>query len=109
MPYTNVHRVARISPTKARPVANLIKGKSAAEAQVILAMSKKRAAVFLAKGLDAAMANADQAEANVRRLVVTEVRVDSGPTLKRFQPKDRGRAHPILKRTSHLTISVDER
>ncbi len=109
MPYTNVLKTARISPTKARPVADLIKNKPAAEAQVILAMSKKRAAVLLAKGLDAAIANADQGEADVRRLVVTEARVDAGPTMKRFQPKDRGRAHPILKRTSHLTISVDER
>ncbi|MEM6553469.1 MAG: 50S ribosomal protein L22 [Planctomycetota bacterium] len=108
MPYTNVHRTARISPLKARPVANLIKGKPAAEAQDILAMSKLRAAVFLSKALDAALANADQAEADVRRLIVSDARVDSGPTIKRFQPKDRGRAHPILKRTSHITVSVDE-
>ena len=53
------------------------------------------------------VANADQAEANLRGLVVTDARVDAGPTIKRFQPKDRGRAHPILKRTSHLTVAVD--
>jgi large subunit ribosomal protein L22 len=45
----------------------------------------------------------------VRNLVVSESRVDEGPTMKRFQPKDRGRAHPILKRTSHLVIAVDEK
>jgi len=57
--------------------------------------------------LDSAIANADQAEANLRDLIVTDARADAGPTMKRFQPKDRGRAHPILKRTSHLTIAVD--
>ena len=108
MPYTNVHRTARISPTKVRPVVNLIKGKPAAEAQTVLAMSKQRAAVLVGRALDAAIANADQAEADFRRLVVSDARVDSGPTIKRFQPKDRGRAHPILKRTSHITVSVDE-
>ena len=43
------------------------------------------------------------------RLVVSEVRVDEGPTIKRFQPKDRGRAHPIRKRTSHIHVAVEER
>lgn len=107
MPYTNVHRMARISPTKVRLVTDLIKGRPIADAQAVLAMSKQRGAVFVSKALDAAIANADQAEAEVRRLVVTDARVDSGPTIKRFQPKDRGRAHPIMKRTSHITVSVD--
>ncbi|MEM7681145.1 MAG: 50S ribosomal protein L22 [Planctomycetota bacterium] len=107
MPYTNVHRMARISPLKVRQVCNLIRGRSTSEARTILAMNKKRGAAFVAVALDAAIANADQAEADVRRLTVSDARVDSGPTIKRFQPKDRGRAHPILKRTSHITVSVD--
>ena len=107
MAYTSKHRTARISPTKARPVMDMIKGKSVAEAAIILQMSKRRAAVMIKHVLDAAVANADQAEANTRAMVVTDARVDSGPTMKRFQPKDRGRAHPILKRTSHLTVGVD--
>ena len=109
MPYTNIHRMARISPQKARLVTNLIKGKPVDDALVVLEMSKQRAAVLVKQSLRAAIANADQEEANVRRLVVSDARVDAGPTMKRFQPKDRGRAHPILKRTSHITVSVDER
>ena len=109
MPYTNTHRMARISPKKARLVADLVRGMPVDRALTTLEMSKKRAAVFLLRGLDAAVANADQDEANVRDLYVSQVFVNEGPTIKRFQPKDRGRAHPILKRTSHITISVDER
>ena len=85
---------------------NLIKGKSANESLTILQMCKKRAAVFIRHALVAAIANADQKEADVRRLVVADARVDQGPTLKRWQPKDRGRAHPIKKRTSHITVAV---
>jgi large subunit ribosomal protein L22 len=107
MSYTNVHRGARISPTKARLVTTMIQNKPVDQAMVALDLSKKRAAVFVKSALKAAVANADQAEADVRTLVVTEARVDSGPTMKRFQPKDRGRAHPILKRTSHITVTVD--
>jgi len=107
MSFTNVHRGARISPLKARPVMTLIRGKKVAEAETVLLMSKRRAAVLILKALRAAINNADQAEVDVRSLVVTSARVDSGPTMKRFQPKDRGRAHQILKRTSHLTVSVD--
>lgn len=108
MPYTNVHRGARISPTKARLVVNLIRGKSYAEAHNILTLSKQRAAVLIRKSLEAAVSNADNvAEIDRRRLKVVDARVDSGPTMKRFQPKDRGRAHPILKRTCHITVSVD--
>ena len=108
MPYTNVHRMARISPQKARLVVDLIRGKSYADALTTLELSKLRAAVLVKNALVAAYNNADQAEANVRSLKVSEARVDAGPTIKRFQPKDRGRAHPILKRTSHITVSVDE-
>ena len=57
--------------------------------------------------LKSAIANAEQASADVSRLVVVESRVDEGPTIKRFQQKDRGRAHPIMKRTSHIIVAVD--
>lgn len=107
MAYTSKYRMARISPQKARLVMNMIRGKRIDEAQTILQMSKLRAASLIKGVLASAIANADQAEVNVRRLVVTDARVDAGPTMKRFQPKDRGRAHAILKRTSHLTVGVD--
>ena len=109
MPYKNVHRVARISPTKVRPVVDMIRGKRIDDAVTTLQLCKKRGAVFVKAALLAAKANADQAEADVRRLYVSDARVDQGPTIKRFQPKDRGRAFPILKRTSHITVAVDER
>jgi large subunit ribosomal protein L22 len=108
MPYTNVHRMARISPLKARPVADLIRGLHVDDALIQLQQSKKRAAVMLRDALRSAIDNADQAEADVRNLYVSDARADAGPTMKRFQPKDRGRAHPIKKRSSHITISVDE-
>ena len=97
-----------MSPTKIRPVINLVRGKSLDDALTICELSKKRAAVLIRQSLLAAQGNADQAEADTRRLVVSDARVDSGPTLKRYQPKDRGRAHPIKKRTSIITIGLDE-
>lgn len=107
MPYTNTHRGARISPTKVKPLVDLIRGRKVDDALTQLTMSKRRGAVLVKTALNAAIANADQAEVDVRRLVVTDARADSGPTMKRFQPKDRGRAHKILKRTSHITVAVD--
>jgi large subunit ribosomal protein L22 len=109
MPYRNTFRFARISSRKARLVVDLIRGKSFEEADMLLQFSKKRAAVMVRQALQAAAANAeDQGELDKRRLIVTEARVDEGPTMKRWQPKDRGRAHPILKRTSHIHVVVDE-
>jgi large subunit ribosomal protein L22 len=105
--FTNIHRGARISPTKVRPVLELIRNKDVAEALTILNFSPRRAAVMIRQALLAAQANADQAEVDTRKLYVSDARVDSGPTIKRWQPKDRGRAHPIMKRTSHITVGVD--
>lgn len=85
----------------------MIRGKPFAEALMILETSKKRAAVFVRRALLAARANADQAEADVRNLFVCDARADAGPVMKRWQPKDRGRAFPIRKRTSHIRVSVD--
>lgn len=109
MAFQNVHRGARISPQKVRLDADLIRGRSVAEALSILQLSKRRGASYLRQALLAARANAEESgEVSVRRLVVVDARVDSGPTIKRFRPKDRGRAHSILKRTSHITVAVDE-
>jgi len=109
MTYTATHRYARIAPRKARLVADLIRGKRVDAALTELEFSKKRAAYFFKNVLKSAIANAEEQDADVTSLFVSESRVDEGPTLKRFQPKDRGRAHPIKKRTSHLHIIVDER
>ncbi|MFO0974326.1 MAG: 50S ribosomal protein L22 [Phycisphaerae bacterium] len=108
MAWTSIHRYARISPSKARLVTALIAGQPVNKALDLLRFTPKRASVFVEKVLRAAMADADEQEANVSKLFVHVARVDSGPQIKRFQPKDRGRAHPILKRTSHIVVTVDE-
>jgi len=108
MPWSAIHRHARISARKARPVADLIRGRRASEAADILKYTNKRASYYLRKVLQSAVANADEQEADLDRLVVTEARVDEGPSLKRMQPKDRGRAFIILKRTSHIRVVVDQ-
>jgi len=90
-------------------VADLIRGMKVDEAMTSLEFSKKRAAYYLRAVLKSAIANAEENDADVTSLFVSESRVDEGPTIKRWQPKDRGRAHPINKRTSHLHIAVDER
>ena len=109
MAYVNTHWGARISPTKVRPVVDLIRGKPVSEALAILQTCKRRGAVFVHQALWAAMANADQDEADLHGLIVSDARVDKGQTIKRWQPKDRGRAHPIKKRTSHIRVAVDYR
>ncbi len=109
MAYECKYRFARISPRKARLIADLIRGKRFEEAMTVLDFSKRRGAVLVRKALQSAAANAeDQGELQLRDLVVTDARVDAGPTIKRWQPKDRGRAHPINKRTSHIFVAVDE-
>ena len=106
--FTNIHRGARMSAKKVMPLMTLIRGKRIDEADAFLALSKKRSVVFVRQALKAAIANADQAEVDKRRLFVVDARVDGGPMMKRFQPKDRGRAHRILKRTCHITVAVEE-
>lgn len=110
MPYVSKYNNARISARKARLVIDLIRGKSFERAITLLTFSKKRAAVMVKKALLSAASNAEtQGDAKRDNLVVTEARVDEGMTMKRFQPKDRGRAYQILKRTSHIIVAVDER
>ena len=102
------HRFARISARKARLIADMIRGLDAQDALDTLKFTPNRAAGMLAKVLTSAIASADEAEADTNRLFVSEVRIDEGPTMKRFRPKDRGRAHPIMKRTSHIAVAVEE-
>lgn len=102
------HRYARIAPRKVRLVTDMIRGMSCNEAVEQLRFTHNRGAEFVQKVLQSAMANANEQEANMNRLRVSEARVDEGPTIKRWHPKDRGRAHPIMKRTSHIVVSVSE-
>ncbi len=103
------HRFARISARKARPVVDMIRGRHVDEAQETLRFTNKKASQLIDKVLKSAIANANENEADVRRLVVSEARIDEGPVFRRWRPKDRGRAHPILKRMSHITVVVQER
>jgi len=107
MAFKASHKFCLIAPRKARLVADLIRGRGVADALTELEFSKRRGAYFVKGVLKSAIANAEQASADVSRLVVVESRVDEGPTIKRFQQKDRGRAHPIMKRTSHIIVAVD--
>ena len=87
---------------------DLVRGKPVDEALNVLKFLPNLAALIIRKTLTSAVANANEAEADVDRLYVRDIFVGKGPVMKRFQPKDRGRAHPILKRTSHVTVVVEE-
>src|SRR5688500_17543399 len=107
MEYTATQHNARISPTKARLSATLIRGKRVEEAITILAFEHRRGSTMLRKVLESAVANA----ANVggvdpMDLVVTDARVTSGFIIKRFRPQARGRAHRRMKRCSHIHVTV---
>lgn len=102
-------RFTRLAPRKARLVADLIRGKKSEEALNILTFTPKAAARIIVKLLKSAVANATQKKIDVDRLYVKTIMVDQGPTMKRFMPRALGRATTIRKRTSHITIVLDER
>ncbi len=98
----------RISPTKARVVMDVVRGKSVREALAILENLPKAASEPLRKLISSAAANAeDRSFAAKDALYVAEIRADAGPVLKRYQPVSKGRGHSIMKRTSHFTVVLD--
>ena len=102
-------RNTRISPQKARLIADLIRGESAESALNVLRFMPKKGARIIRKLLESAIANASQNEAiDVDTLYVKTIYVDGGPMLKRIRPRAMGRATKILKRSSHITIVLDE-
>ena len=102
-------KYTRIAPRKARIVAEIIKGRPAGQAVSLLKFTPKKAAGILLKLLNSAVANAEQkTETDVDTLYVKRVTVDGGPTAKRWRPRAMGRAFRIRKRTSHITIVLDE-
>jgi len=108
--WTACHRFAPIAPRKARLVTDLIRGRTVQDALDVLKFANKRAAVMVDKILRSAIANADEQEADVERLYVSEARVDEGPVragTRRWRPKDRGRAVPFTRLSSHIHVSVD--
>jgi large subunit ribosomal protein L22 len=103
-------KFVRLGPRKARLVADLIRGKGSEEALNILSFTKKAAARVIIKLLKSAIANATQKKTvDIDRLYVKKISVDQGVTWKRFTPRALGRATTIRKRTSHITIVLDEK
>ena len=102
-----IAKQVRISPKKANLVAGLVRKKNAMQALDILKFTPKKGAKLLYKVLHSAIANAENNfKQNKEALLINEIVVTEGPTLKRSVPISRGRVHPILKRTSHITITV---
>jgi large subunit ribosomal protein L22 len=107
-----VARYIRISPRKARQVADLVRGKSVQDALGILAVTPKKASPLLRKTILSAKANVQVkttdgtvlADAQVR---IKEIKIDEGPTMKRIRPRSQGRAFKILKRMSHIQVTVE--
>ena len=101
-------RFVRISPFKLRMPIERVKGKNVETALNILKFMPVKAAGIIGKTLKSAVANAEHNnELDIDDLVVKNIIVDHGPTMKRFRPRARGRASRILKRTSHITVIVE--
>ena len=103
-------RFVRVSPTKARRVIDLVRGKSVADALDILRWAPQSASVPVAKVIASAAANAQNNNGlDPATLVVATVYADDGPTAKRIRPRAQGRAFRIRRRTSHITVVVESR
>ena len=113
MQFTACHRYAQISARKVRPLADLVRRKTAVEALDILRYQPARGARMLEKVIQSAIGNAQDTSQTQGRaipadeLYVTEAFVDGGPMFKRIRPMSRGQAFGILKRTSHITVKLE--
>ncbi len=104
-----VARFVRVSPRKIRLVMDQVRGKKVEEALNLLSFSPQKGAFLLRKLINSAVANAEgNSGLDVDTLQIKRVFADEGPTLKRFRPRAMGRATKIRKRTSHLTVILDE-
>jgi len=102
-------RAVRIAPRKVRLVVDLVRGKKVEQALRTLQFTQKRGAKVVSDLIRSAVANADQkGKIDVDTLFVKRIFVDGGVTLKRFRPMPMGRAGKIRKRTSHITVVLDE-
>ncbi len=100
---------ARISAQKARLVADQIRGLNVDQAINLLTFSTKKGAGIIKKILESAIANAEHNDgADIDELIVSKIHVDEGPISKRFRARAKGRGNRILKRTSHITLAVEE-
>lgn len=99
----------RLSPQKIRLVADQVRGLPVEKAIDVLTFSNKKAAAIIKKVLESAIANAEHNDgADIDELKISEILVDAGPTMKRLRPRARGRADRIIKRTSHVKVTVSE-
>ncbi len=102
-------RYARITPRKVRRVTDTIKGKKAGDAMIHLGFLTHKGSKIVAKVLKSAMANAEQKKvADPESMKIAKVFIDQGPTMKRIMPRAMGRADIIRKRTSHITLILEE-
>jgi large subunit ribosomal protein L22 len=114
MPFKATHRHARISARKVRLIADMIRGKFADEALDILKYQPQRGARLLEKVLKSALGSAQDPEQNkgkavrVEQLFVKDARVDGGPMFKRIKPVSRGMAYMIKRRTSHISVTLED-
>ncbi len=105
-----IAKSVRIAPRKVRLVVDLIRGKNVGEAYAILRNTQRRASIVVEKLLKSAVANAEHNyQLDQDNLYVSEVYVGEGKTMKRYQPHSQGRAFSILKRTSHIYLTVAEK
>jgi large subunit ribosomal protein L22 len=103
-------RYVRVTPMKARRIVDVIRGMKADEAAATLRFAPQAAAEPVRKVIESAVANAvHNLQGDADALWITEAYVDEGPTLKRFRPRAQGRAYRINKRTSHITVVVEDR
>ncbi len=104
-----IARTIRIAPRKVRLVLDLVRGKEVSEALAILKLTNKRTSPVVEKLIKSAVANAEHNyDMDIDRLFVSEIFADEGPTLKRFRPRAKGSASRINKRTSHISVVLEE-
>jgi len=103
-------KFARVGDQKAKIVANMVRGKMVNEAIRILTFDKKKSAQLIKKLVESAVANAEQKQViDIDNLYIKEIMVDKGPFMKRYQPRAQGRAFVIKKKSSHISLVLDER
>jgi len=108
MPVKAIAKSVSISPRKVSVVASLVRGRTVADALIILEHAPRNAAIPVAKVIKSAQANADHNHRlKPENFRITEITVTPGPRSKRFRPVSRGMAHPYQKRTSHISVTVD--
>lgn len=104
-----VAKYVRMSPIKLKPVADLVRGKDVDEALTILKFTPGKGAEIVEKVVQSALANADVKEMDTDNLYVAEVYANQGPTMKRWRAGSQGRASIILKRSSHVGVTLKEK